>query len=416
MTRPKSLKVHLGNTLVAHVDDKPSLPLRYVDDVLETRRGEPVLSCSLPVSNRALDARNFFDGVLPEGTFRESLAARADVVASDSFGLLHAYGRDVAGALVVTNPDEAVPDSSHPSSAAPLSTGELEQEVIALPDRPLGIHDDSELSIAGLQNKMLLIKTKSGWARPIGGTPSTHILKLDSQAHPGVVAAEAEALTLARALDLTTVSVELMTIAGIDCIAVERFDRATIDGITHRIHQEDICQALNYPPTQKYELPGRGRLGFGGGPEFSDIAQLIDRHAASPNNELDTLARIATFTALIGNSDAHGKNLSLLHHEGKVRIAPLYDTVPTILFPRLKDEAAMTIGGATNLANVTRLSIRTEARHWNANPDRIQAQAEALAEAVLEKAPNVLPSDSPVGKLATERATRFLTSREALKA
>ena len=292
-----------------------------------------------------------------------------------------------------------------------LTSDQLEQEVLELPTRPLGVHDDSELSIAGLQNKMLLNKTNDGWSRPTGGMPSTHILKLDSQAHPGVVAAEAEAMRLAKALGLTTVDVEVLNIAGIDCIAVERFDRVTIDGTTTRIHQEDICQALDYPPTRKYELPGRGRPATGGGPEFSDVARLLDQHSRSIEADLDTLARIATFTALIGNSDAHGKNLALLLDDGYVRIAPLYDTVPTILFPRLKDEAAMTIGGATNLANVTRLSIRTEARHWNSSPDRMQAQAEALAEQLIESAADVLPAESAVGELAVQRSKAFLRSR-----
>jgi hypothetical protein len=71
------------------------------------------------------------------------------------------YGRDIAGALVVLDADQ-----------------DLE-----------GIHDDSELSIAGLQNKLLLVRLDDGgWARPVAGSPSTHILKLDSQSHPGVVA------------------------------------------------------------------------------------------------------------------------------------------------------------------------------------------------------------------------------------
>ncbi len=389
------------------------MPVTYSDEVLDALRGRPVLSCSLPVSNRRVSGRNFFDGVLPEGQFRAALAARANVAANDTYGLLAAFGRDIAGALVVDDVARVGSVGSHGSIS--LSDDDLEREVAELPSRPLGVHDDSELSIAGLQNKMLLVETAHGWARPTGGAPSTHILKVDSQVHPGVVRAEAEAMALARLVGLTSVEADVVTLAGVECIVVERFDR-TVDesGDVRRIHQEDICQALGYPPTQKYELPGRGRPGRGGGPEFADVAMLLDRHAANPAAELDQLARVATFTALIGNADAHGKNLSLLHAEtGRVTLAPLYDTVPTNRFPKLKSDAAMTIGGAVDLEHVTRLSLRTEAKHWNVDPDRMVSVSEDLAEALLAEAPLVLSEESALRSLVEQRAHSFLTSKES---
>lgn len=408
-SRPKSLEVWLNGELVAELADKRGqLPLRYTDAVLSKRRGQPLLSCSLPVSNDVHQAKAFFDGVLPEGRFRNDLAALAGVVATDTFGLLARYGRDIAGAIVVKDPARE-PGNAEPC-ALPLTEDELADEVTALPNRPLGIHDDSELSIPGLQNKMLLIKDGLRWARPVNGAPSTHILKLDTQAHPGVVAAEAEAMQLAKAVGLTSVHVEVERISNIDCIIVERFDRAIDDnGDVIRLHQEDICQALGYPPEQKYELPGRGRPGHGGGPEFADVARLLDTHSAAPLEDLDKLAQVATFTALIGNADAHGKNLALLFtSEHRVRLAPLYDTVPTVLFPKLKNEAAMTIGGAVDLAKVSRTSLAAEARHWNVDPHRMIEQAETLAHAVIEHAPLVLGANSAVGELAEQRATAFL--------
>jgi len=53
--------------------------------------------------------------------------------------------------------------------------------VDALPDTPLGVLDDSELSLAGMQDKLPLVRTDAGcgWGRPVGGYPSTHILKVD---------------------------------------------------------------------------------------------------------------------------------------------------------------------------------------------------------------------------------------------
>lgn len=218
-------------------------------------------------------------------------------------------------------------------------------------------------------------------------------------------------MQLAKAVGLTTVDVELIRVGEVDCIVVERFDRLrSEDGSVTRVHQEDICQALGYPPDQKYELAGRGRLGRGGGPEFCDIASLLDRYALSPLEELDKLTRAATFTALIGNSDAHGKNYALLHDGyGRVTLAPLYDTVPTILFPRLKDEAAMTIGGAVDLSAVDTAAIRREAKHWRVSADRMVDQALQFAES-LAAAASKLDKSSAVRQLVERRSEQFLTS------
>ncbi len=47
----------------------------------------------------------------------------------------------------------------------PYDDQSLGEEVGVLDENPLGIHDDSELSLAGLQHKLLLVKTQNGWAR-----------------------------------------------------------------------------------------------------------------------------------------------------------------------------------------------------------------------------------------------------------
>ncbi|MCP4384701.1 MAG: type II toxin-antitoxin system HipA family toxin [Hyphomicrobiales bacterium] len=410
--RPGRLTVWLDERPVADLDDtRRGLRLRYRPEILEEFGGRPLLSCSLPVQYRPLDATHFIDGLLPEGPFRAVLAAKASLNANDTYGMVARYGRDIAGALVVLDADQDL--EARRGSVEQLDEAGLEAEVAALPTQPLGIHDDSELSIAGLQNKLLLVRLDGGgWARPVAGSPSTHILKLDSQSHPGVVAAEAAVMTLARAVGLTTVDIELDNIGGIDCIIVERFDREIAGGQIRRIHQEDACQALGLPPARKYELPGRGTVRGGGGPEFSRVAAILDKHAIDAPHELEQLAKVAAFTAITGNSDAHGKNVALLHRvAGAVTLAPLYDTVPTILFPKLKDEAAMTIGGAVNLETVDSAAIEREAELWRFDPDRSVQAASDLATALLDALETLsIDRDGDVARLVRSRCGRFILS------
>jgi serine/threonine-protein kinase HipA len=316
--------------------------------------------------------------MLPEGQHLQALAAQAKVSTIDIFGLLARYGRDVAGATVIspTEPED------RQGRLEPYDRASLAEEVANLEDHPLGVHDDSELSIAGLQNKLLLIAEGDGWGRPVAGRPSTHILKVEDRRYPGLATMEGACLRLARAVGLTSVDVTVETIAELPCIIVSRFDRQVeADGTVVRVHQEDVCQALGRDPDANR---GKGKYEASGGPTLVEVAALLDRWAAEPLSELERLVAVVTFTVAIGNADAHGKNLSLVHDSPEsVRLAPLYDTVPTVLWPKLPDRAAMTINHKTKLSAVTLDDICAEAVRWRLAPGTARRIATATAEHLL---------------------------------
>jgi serine/threonine-protein kinase HipA len=272
MVRLEPLPVSLNGIHVADLLAKNTWTLRcrYTSEALDMApTGAPLLSCSLPLGTSRLDASVFCNGLLPEGRHREAMAALARVASMDTYHLLARFGRDVAGALVIGEPLEKSQGSVEPYTAETLAA-----EIAELPDRPLGLHDDSELSVAGIQNKLLLVRLEDGtWGRPVHGHPSTHILKLDDARHPGLVDAEASCLRIAHAIGLTTIDPELVTIGGQRCIIVKRFDRATVDGVVKRIHQEDVCQALARDPDA---ARGRGKYEKYGGPSLMEVAELLE--------------------------------------------------------------------------------------------------------------------------------------------
>lgn len=202
------------------------------------------------------------------------MAAEAAVPSYDTFGMLERFGRDVAGALVIGRGDLV----ERPGGVEPYSPESLADEVASLHEHPLGLHDDSDLSIAGLQDKLLLIDLGEGrWGRPVHGRPSTHILKVEDRRFEGMAQAEAGCLGLARALGLTSVDPSVSTVAGLPCLIVSRFDRmGSIDAVT-RVHQEDACQALDRDPQA---ARGRGKYEAAGGPSLREVAALLDRFAA----------------------------------------------------------------------------------------------------------------------------------------
>lgn len=378
------------------------LAFRYSTEALDTWPGNtPLLSCSLPLSSRTLNPREYFRGLLPEGQHLSRIAGLARISVTDLHGLLARYGRDVAGAVTVL--PEGEDPAGRAGGAVVYDADSLAGDVENLETTPLAIHDDSELSLPGMQNKLLLIRDAGSWFRPTGGRPSTHILKVEDRRHPGLVNAEAAAMQLARRIGLTTVDVEIVTVAGIDCIIVERYDRVIGgDGRVTRVHQEDVCQALAH----NHEA-GRGAAKYegGGGPGLAQVAGLLERYASDPVGELRRLVRFVTFNTVIGNADAHGKNVSLIHHRnGDVDLAPLYDTVPTVLFPTLKDRAAMYVNGRSVLSRVTADDIVAEAVSWSLDANVARTEAAATANSMIDAL-----DDLPAALVAVirERAARF---------
>lgn len=381
MARRPPLLVQLYGEVVAELTSAgPSqVTCRYT----EQARGRwplnlPLLSCSLPLTRRPhKSAGPFFRGLLPEGAALAAVAAEARVPTYDTFGILARFGRDIAGAAVIGSDGQA----HGQGHVADYPRDELEVDVADLEERPLALHDDSALSLPGLQNKLLLVSTPHGWGRPAGGYPSTHILKVEDRRYPGMATMEAACLHLARAIGLTSVEAHVERIGGVDCIIVSRYDRCVDpdSGSVTRTHQEDVCQALGVD-IDGFERPAKYQE-FGG-PGWRDVAALLAKHADDAPAQLRQLLRAAVFTQVIGNSDAHGKNLALLHPEpGTVVLAPLYDTVPTALWPRLPDRAAMWVNRKRRLSAVTIEDLVTEARSW---PMSDQVARQVVTETIEE--------------------------------
>lgn len=414
MARAESLGVWLGGARIAELTagTDGSIDARYTEEALDSwPQNSPVISCSLPLGARPQPALAFCKGLLPEGNALQTLAHQAGLATSDTYGLLERYGRDVAGALVIG----AAEPGGRDFGVEEYSAETLREAIEDLDDHPLGSHGDSELSLAGLQDKLLLVDLgEGGWGRPLHGRPSTHILKVDDDRRPGLIEAEAECLRLARAAGLTSVDVQLEAFGESRCLIVSRFDRETASGVLGRVHQEDLCQAAGIDPSQR---EGRAKYERAGGPSLKQAAALLDSYAGDVEAQLDRLVEIVTFTVLIGNADAHGKNLAFLHPDpGVIELAPLYDTVPTVLWPKLRSEAAMSIGAQVSLPDVTLRDIVREARIWRHAGDRAEEAARRTIDTALAALDQgAIESGSRVAKFVAGRAKQLLGGRRRAK-
>ena len=162
-------------------------------------------------------------------------------------------------------------------------------------------------------------RTGEAWSLPLDGAPSTHILKPEPAHFPGLAAAEAWALHASSAVTRTA-SARLDTPEGHrPTLIVERYDRDVRPGSVVRIHQEDLCQVLGLPPAAKYPLtakPGEASL--------HRLADLLVARAAEAPNELTRLLEQTAVNVALGNTDAHAKNVSVIHlHPHTVTLSPL---------------------------------------------------------------------------------------------
>ncbi len=269
-----------------------------------------------------------FDNLLPDNPgIRKKVAERVGAEGVDAFSLLAALGRECVGAL------QFLPEDIDPGPAGVIKGHRIKDDEIAdilknLARNPLGLERDEDfrISIAGAQEKTALLRYKGRWQKPVGTTPTTHILKPQIGELPnGIdlwnsVENEYFCLTFSKALGLPSANVEIATFDDKRVLIVERFDRQfTDDNRLLRVPQEDCCQALSVPWTNKYENEG--------GPGVQQILRLLE---GSDNADADRRRFFKTIIVfwLLAATDGHAKNFSVfLSPGGGYRLTPLYDIV-----------------------------------------------------------------------------------------
>lgn len=395
------------------VDQHGEMAFVYASDWLADL-ARPPLSVSLPKRAEAYkrrECRPFFAGLLPEEAPRDAVAHALGISRGNDFRLLEALGGDVAGALTLWPEGETPPSGNSGANATPLDEQELADVLATLPRRPLLVGQKGlRLSLAGAQPKLPVVLVDGRVALPAAGQPTTHILKPPSAAFPATTENELLVMRLASALDLGVAPVEARAASGRPYLLVTRYDRHFDEsGRARRLHQEDFCQALGIPPEHKYADEG--------GPTFKTSFNLLRRATTRPAVEVLKLLDAAIFNAIVGNSDAHGKNFSLLYEENSVTLAPLYDLLCTVAYADLAPHFAMKIGKSATLDTIDSSAWSAFAADAGIGGPFVRRRVKALAESVQsgllrvveQIAGTALDSDAlrRYGSLITARSARL---------
>ena len=293
-------------------------------------------------------------GLLPDN---EAILARwgrrFHVSPGNAFALISAVGEDCAGAIQLVRPDRVddfLRDDGRPVEW--LTEADIAERLRVLRRDQAAwrmVHDTGQFSLAGAQPKTAFLFDGQRWGVPYGSMPTTHILKPPIAGLDGHAENEHLCLALARALGLPAVRSEVRKFENESAIVVERYDRTHRAGSIRRLHQEDMCQVLGLPPTKKYQNEG--------GPGCAVLSEAIWTHSGVPDEDTRTFARAIMLNWIIGGTDAHAKNFSMLiGSEGRGRLAPLYDMASMLPYDGSPNKLKMAtkIGGNTDSKRFTR--------------------------------------------------------------
>ena len=407
---PRTLDVYLRRNFVGQLiqAENGQLAFLYAGGWLNNPNAVP-LSHSLPLRKEKFnrnECRGFFAGVLPDESKREIIAKNLGISARNDFAMLERIGGECAGAVTFVPAGQKLPERNDRYRL--LSSEKLAEILKMLPRRPLMAGEDGiRLSLAGAQDKIAVHVHDQQISLPLGGAPSTHILKPAIEHFEGVVFNEALCMKLAHAIGLQTAKAEVGRVENIDYLLIERYDRCVLKepgGAENleREHQEDFCQALGIIPENKYQNEG--------GPSLKQCFELLRGLSSAPVIDLQHLLDAVIFNFLIGNHDAHGKNFSLLYGSQK-RLAPLYDVLSTAYYPDLSKKMAMKIGGEYASEKVGPKNFDQLANEAGLAKPMVKRRVREVAETVLSKTPELITGHQTIQAVAAliqNRCTKAL--------
>lgn len=348
----KRLSVELpGHRVGELTQDRHGLS-RFAPDVDWQRGGQlPRLGLDflrdLGPRSHASELPCWFENLLPErgSPLRRRLCAAYGLRDGQSFSLLRSVGDDLIGAVEVESlgDRDSEPPNAHDDEAGP--TDGQSERLSALTGMQL------KFSMSMVQDRLVL---------PARRGDGQWIVKFHGDEYEELTEVEVATMTWARRAGFSVPEHSGVPFDHLDGLpsgwvtsnspvfAVRRFDRRDDQS---KVHQEDLCQALDVRPSNKYGDQGP-RVSYEGA-----LRLVTDVCGEADGREM---ARRIGFVIASGNTDAHLKNWTLVWGEKqRPSLSPCYDFVATISWETLGwertkgPELALKLGGTKLFRNIT---------------------------------------------------------------
>lgn len=391
------------------------------DEAWKGERGAYYLAPAIPLDQAPIPGavHRFLENLLPEGRALDIVAQHNAVSKSNTFALVHLLGKEPVGAFsfeaLDATPEEAahlVHEEMAEAERRPISDEELSERIRLRDAVPFPVWDGKvRLSLAGYQDKLQVLVEGDQLSLAGGALSSTHLLKPESRNPytPCMVANEHFCMSLAARIgnNLPVAPVSIRRIPE-PILLIQRFDRFVQrdDAVPARAksvirtHVIDGCQALDVPSTYKYER------NFGSGVEVRNIREGVSFErlfTLLEKTDTPALARLfflrwALLQLLLGNSDAHGKNISFHVRQAGLTPAPLYDLVSVNAYGEaVEQDMAMAYGDVFLPQELTPYALADFAHRTRTPRSQLVRELTSMARSVLRFAPELAESDIYVG-------------------
>lgn len=194
-------------------------------------------------------------------------------------------------------------------------------------------------TVPGVQKKLSLHLEKEGkrGRLTLVDYPTGYILKPQVEEYDFLPELEWVGMKMAAYVGIATVENALMKVGGEYAYICKRIDRVFSKEGIQKLAMEDFCQLDLRTTIDKY----RG--------SYERCAKIIQRYSSRPGLDLSELFLRVVFSYIIGNSDMHLKNLSLIEtkeRSGVYILSPAYDLLPVqIALPEDEEEFALMVNG-----------------------------------------------------------------------
>ena len=193
-------------------------------------------------------------------------------------------------------------------------------------------------TVPGVQKKLSLHLSMEEKARlTLVGYPSGYILKPQTPEYRALPEAEQMVMCMADAVGISTVPHGLIESNGTYAYITKRVDRqAGPDQSVRLLAMEDFCQLTYRLTADKYQS------------SYERCAKVIDRWSSQKGLDMTEFFIRVVFSFLVGNSDMHLKNFSLIETAPgtqSYKLSPAYDMLPVNIISEDTEETALALNG-----------------------------------------------------------------------
>lgn len=193
-------------------------------------------------------------------------------------------------------------------------------------------------TVPGVQKKLSLHLTEGTSPRlTLVNYPTGYILKPQTEEYETLPEAEYLVMQMAKLVGIKTVPFALIKMNGQGELAyiTKRIDRVNADGKMQMLAMEDFCQLEERLTEDKYKG------------SYERCAKVINKYSSMAKFDLTELYLRMVFSFVIGNSDMHLKNFSMIEKaegSGEYVLSAAYDLLPVnAIIPEDKEEFALTM-------------------------------------------------------------------------